>query len=424
VGRDDHRVQRQGGRLGVGDGGCVVAWRCAVCARTVDVAAAYLFTCPNATETDRHHVLHPLTGGGAPERVDDPNPFVAHGPRLAWRAFARANGMTDNACTALTRDVAGGFAATPFSRSDVLSEHFGAEIWVKDETGNVGGSHKSRHLVGTLLHLRAAEALGLAERSRRPLAIASCGNAAIAAATLARRSDWPLEVFVPDWADEPVLELLGSLGASVTRCARRPSDPPGDPAMWRFREAVREGAMPFGVQGPDNALCLDGGRTIGWEMADTAAGLDRVVIQVGGGALATCAGWGLGAVRVDTVQAEGCAPLARAWQRAADAAVPPDDLGSRWGELMTPWRDPRSEADGILDDETHDWLGVFEVMRRSGGRPLVVGEDLIAEAHTLARRTGIPVSVTGSAGLAGLLTEAGAPAPGERVGVIFSGVAR
>ena len=51
-----------------------------------------------------------------------------------------------------------------------------------------------------LLHLRAAELLGLADGPRRPLAIASCGNAAIAAATLAARADWPLEVFVPDWA--------------------------------------------------------------------------------------------------------------------------------------------------------------------------------------------------------------------------------
>jgi threonine dehydratase len=91
---------------------------------------------------------------------------------------------------------------------------------------------------------------------------------------------------------------------------------------------------------------------------------------------------------------------------------------------MTPWDDPRSEADGILDDETYDWLGVFEAMRRSGGRPLVVPEQAIAEAHDLARRTGIPVSATGSAGLAGLLTDAGRPEPGERVVVVFSGVER
>jgi threonine synthase len=369
-------------------------------------------------------VLHPLAAG-QPERVDDPNPFVAYGPRMAWWAFARANGMTEAACVALARDVAAGFTTTPLLRSDVLSGRLGAEAWVKDETASVGGSHKGRHLAGALLHLRAAEALGLADRSRRPLAIASCGNAAIAAAVLAKRSDWPLEVFVPDWADEGVLPLLTSLGATVSRCERLPSDTPGDPAVLRFREAVENGAIPFGVQGPDNALCLDGGRTIGWELADADTELDRVAVQVGGGAFAACTGWGLGPdVRLDAVQAEGCAPLERAWRRAADEGVAAGELGRRWSELMTPWHEPHSAADGILDDETYDWLGVFEVLQWSGGRPLVVPEALILEAHHLARRTGIPVSVTGSAGLAGLLTEPGAPAPGERVAVIFSGVAR
>ncbi len=300
--------------------------------------------------------------------------------------------MTAAACEALTRDVAGGFGVTPFLRSEVLSEHLGADVWVKDETGNVGGSHKGRHLAGALLHLRAAEALGLAEGSRRPLAIASCGNAAIAAATLAQSSGWPLEVFVPDWADEHVIGLLGTLGASVTRCARQPTDPPGDPAVLRFRDAVQDGAVPFGVQGPDSALGLDAGRTIGWELADATAGaVDRVVVQVGGGALAACAGWGLGpGVRLDTVQAEGCAPLERAWRRAHAAGIAAADAGIHWGELMTPWDEPHSAADGILDDETYDWIGVFEAMERSGGRPLVVPESAIAAAHALAERTGDP----------------------------------
>ncbi len=369
-------------------------------------------------------MLHPLAAS-EPERVDDPNPFVAYGPRMAWWAFARANGMTEAACVALARDVAAGFTVTPLVRAGVLSERLGADVWIKDETANVGGSHKGRHLAGALLHLRAAEALGLSDRSRRPLAVASCGNAAVAAAVLAQRSEWPLEVFVPDWADDAVVGLLASLGATVSRCARQPSDPLGDPAVLRCREAVEDGAIPFGVQGPDNALCLDGGRTIGWELADAGTDFDRVVVQVGGGAFAACTGWGLGpAVRLDTVQAEGCAPLARAWRRAAERGVAAGELGKRWGELMTPWDDPHSAADGILDDEAYDWLGAFEVMRRSGGLPLVALESLILEAHDLARRTAIPASITGSAGLAGLLTDSGAPLAGERVAVIFSGVAR
>ncbi|MET0145461.1 MAG: pyridoxal-phosphate dependent enzyme, partial [Ilumatobacteraceae bacterium] len=194
----------------------IVGWRCAVCGSTVDVGTPYPFTCPRATVADRRHVLHPLTVGAEAEPLDDPNPFVAYGPRLGWWQFARTRGLTEQACVALTRDLADGFVVTPFDRSGVVSDATGAQVWVKDETGGVGGSHKGRHLVTILLHLRAAEALRLAERSRRPLAIASCGNAAIAAATLAQRAEWPLQVYVPDWAGEVVLSRLESLGADIT----------------------------------------------------------------------------------------------------------------------------------------------------------------------------------------------------------------
>ena len=123
-----------------------------------------------------------------------------------------------------------------------------------------------------------------------------------------------------------MLTTLDALGAAVTTCPRRETDPPGDPAVLRFREAVAPGRHPVQRAGAENALCLDGGRTIGWELAAAAAGrrarsLDRVVVQVGGGALAACTGWGLGpGVRLDTVQAERLRPLARAWWRAGRRA--------------------------------------------------------------------------------------------------------
>jgi threonine dehydratase len=302
-------------------------------------------------------------------------------------------------------------------------------VWVKDETGNVAGSHKARHLFTALLHLRAAEVLGLAPWStvsgRPPLAIASCGNAALAAATLARAAAWPIEVFVPDWADSKVVTRLAELDARITTCERRGDDPPGDPTVLRFREAVDAGAVPFSVQGPENTLCLDGGRTIGWEMNEILGhALDRVFVQVGGGAFATCVGAAYRAAGVHpmihAVQAEGCAPLARAWDRAgAD-----DHPERRWAEIMTPWPGPRSIADGIVDDETYDWIGVFEAMKGCGGTPVVAAEDLIVGAHQLASSTGINVSPTGSAGLAGLLAIRHEVDDGERVAVIFSGVAR
>ncbi len=399
----------------------IVGWRCATCAATVDIAAVHPFMCPRSSPDDRWHVLHPLVVGSEPPPLEDPNPFVAYGPRLAWWAFARTHGMTEAACTALTRSLAAGFTVTSFVRSPSLSDACRTNAWVKDETGNVGGSHKGRHLVTILLHLVAAEALRLVPGPRRRLAIASCGNAAIAAATLARRAEWPLDVFVPTWASPAVLTCLEGLGAEINIAPRNIDDPPGDPAVLRFREAVAAGAIPFSVQGPENALCLDGGRTLGWELAATP--LDRAVVQVGGGALAACVGWGLGpAVRLDAVQSEGCAPLARALGRAdglSDAMA-----AARWAELMTAWDDPHSAADGILDDESYDWLAVRGVMLASGGRMIVAPEAAIGRAHELGRATGIPVSATGTAGLAGLLTPDGAPTPDERVAVIFTGVER
>ena len=167
------------------------------------------------------------------------------------------------------------------------------------------------------MQLQAAERTGVApwQPGERPaLAISSCGNAALAAATLAAAADWPIEVFVPAWASEQIVRTLRALRAAVVVCERRAGDPPGDPCVLRFREAVAGGAVPFSVQGPENVLCLDGGRTLG--LGDRRPGggggdraLDRVFLQVGGGALAGCVGAALEQVspstRLHAVQTAG-----------------------------------------------------------------------------------------------------------------------
>ncbi|HON75458.1 MAG TPA: PLP-dependent lyase/thiolase [Dermatophilaceae bacterium] len=406
--------------------GRVTGYRCATCGTAVGIETVHPFRCPAAPVGDVHHVLHPVVTGPDPEPLEGRNPFVMFGPSLAWWAFARANGMSEQRCLELTEEVAGDFRMTPIGPHLQLSDELDAEVWVKDETGNVGGSHKARHLVGILLHLRAAEELGLTDRDARPpLAIASCGNAAIAAATLAQRAGWPLEVYVPDTVSDTVARTLSDLGARLTRCGREPGAPAGDPAVFAFREAVSRGAIPFSVQGPENGLCLDGGRTIGWEMRRVLPVPTRVLVQVGGGALAACLGWGLGPeYRIDMVQTEGGAPLARAWERAGE--LPTGELGGRWSELMTPWADPHSLADGILDDETYDWQADIEVMRACGGQPVVVSEPNVEAAYAMATRLGATVSPTGAAGLAALLPTADGPAvqPWERVAILFSGVRR
>jgi len=421
----------------------VSGWRCMVCDATVDIATPFPWRCPNSTASDRHHVLAIVNSHDVPAAVGhDPheNPYLSHDPDLAWAAYAHANGIDARArrrivseLDAAVRDVAGvGFVPTPFDRSDPLSDALGFSdgggVWVKDETGAVAGSQKARHLFSILLHLVAAERVGHLTQ-RAPLAIASCGNAALAAATLAAAANWPIDVYVPTWMGDGFGDELDRLGARIHRCERRADDPSGDPAMLRFREAVAAGSIPFTVQGPENALALDGGRTLGWEIDAQchaqSVGLDRIFVQVGGGAFAACLGAALPEVRMSAVQVEGCAPLRRAWDRAGgDIGNGLQSVGARWEQLMTPWNDPHSLADGILDDETYDWLGVFERIGARGDPPIVAAEADIVDAHLLARSAGFDVSPTGSAGLAGLLAGIASVQSTERVAVVMSGVAR
>lgn len=422
----------------------VTGWECLVCAATVDIATPFPWRCPNSTSWDRHHVLAMVNGGptvGREPTNTETNSYVTFDQDLAWAAYAEENGIDAESRRTMVEDlddavrqVAGvGFVPTPFGRSDALSDALGftdgGGVWVKDETGGVAGSQKARHLFTILLHLVAAARLGhLSERP--PLAIASCGNAALAAATLAAAANWPIDVYVPTWMSDGFGSELDRLGAQVHRCERRPSDPAGDPAMFRFREAVAAGSIPFTVQGPENALALDGGRTLGWEIGDQMAAhgveLDRIYVQVGGGAFAACLGAALPGPRLLAVQAEGCAPLRRAWDRGGSALEAGSrDVAAHWAELMTPWDDPHSIADGILDDETYDWLSVVDAIGGTwGDPPIVASEADIVAAHQLARAAGFDVSPTGSAGLAGLLATIDAIQPTERVTVVMSGVAR
>jgi threonine synthase len=424
----------------------IVGYRCAACGYLVDIATPWAWRCPNSSLHDRHHVLRLM---GVHRRPDiATHPLLIGDANLAWLSFARSHNMPDTASERLVtsldtavRSVDGvGFHVTPYGRADRLSEALGFDpaggVFVKDETGNVGGSHKARHLASILLHLLVAEALRIAPERHRPrLAIASCGNAAIAAATLAAAAEWPISVFVPIAADPVVLEHLTRLGAKLVLCERSVGDPAGDPCMHQFRVAVDDGAIPFTVQGPENGLCLDGGRSVAWEMAAQSADqpLHRIMAQVGGGALATCVGDGYRggpAPALTAVQTEACAPFDRAWQTAQRIGL--TDVGFDWATCMYPWQPsgaptgaPTSLATGILDDETYDWVGLVEGLAWTKGESVVVSDSDIALANSLARaNTASVVDHTGTAGLAGLIALRPLLDATDRVGVIFSGLDR
>ena len=418
---------------------------CATCAEKVSVDTFAPWRCPNE-KGDRHHVL--LIDENNQHVVESHhNPFIAFRRNMMWWQFAQARGMSDERAIALVQSVDDeiakiggvGFTRTPMLFQSALSDRLSFEspggVWVKDETHNVGGSQKARHLMSILLHLLVAEELGIApwaDAAARPtLAISSCGNAAIAASTLAAAAKWPIDVFIPEWAGGVVVETLTALGARINRCARQSQDPPGDPTVLRFREAVNTGSIPFSVQGPENALCLDGGRTIGWEMAqqfaqENIAALDAVFVQVGGGAFAASVSRGLSEAGINAplvaVQTEGCAPLSRAWNTAQSDANP----AQHWTKHMWAWEnEPVSLADGILDDETYDWVADIAQIQRTSGRVVVASELQVVEASSIApQTTSIDASPTGTAGVAGLLSIRAELSNTARVAVVLSGVRR
>jgi threonine synthase len=427
-----------------------------VCAGCGAVAhLPYPFRCPSAAaDDDVDHVLRrelDLTGLSFPAG-GDPNPFIRYRTLLHAYHLGLGHGMSDESFCELVRtldaDVAAveghGFAVTPFRRSANLSAALGLSasggVWVKDETGNVAGSHKARHLFGVLVYLEVAERIGLvAPRERPELAIASCGNAALAAAVLAAAGGRALRVFVPEDADPVVLGRLEELDARIETCPR--DGLPGDPTYRRLLKALEEGAIPFTCQGTLNGLAIEGGETLGWEIISSGVAVDRTLVQVGGGALASACihafreGVELAALAampcIDTVQTESAWPLKRAFDAVAKRGEA--DLALRFAShnrsaFMWPWETtPRSIAHGILDDETYDWLAVVEGMLATRGRPVVVDEDALMRANELARETtGIAVDPTGSAGLAGLATlvALGEIAPTERIAVLFTGAVR
>ncbi len=443
---------------------------CAGCGHRVPGDAPLAFACPAALPGDDvDHILvrtvepGAVAGGALGDDAASPNPYVRWRNRFHGYHRARALGWSDadyvglvGRLDAAVAKVDGhGFRVTPFVRSGPLSDALGFSpaggAWVKDETGNVSGSHKARHLFGTLLELavedarRKAASPGGAAVERPPLAIASCGNAALAAAVVARAADRRLEVFIPSDADPVVVDRLRALGATCTVCEREPGVP-GDPTYHALLRAIEAGAVPFTCQGNLNGLAIEGGETLGWELAATVGGpdgparLDRVVVQVGGGALLSSVIGGLryggtDLPRIHAVQPAMVHPLARAFERVrarVAAGEPPEavlaDAGRHRSAFMWPWEEgPHSVAHGIIDDETYDWRACVAGMLASGGGPLIVSEATLEEANALGRATtGIDVDHTGSAGLAGLLdlVRTGAVGADETVAVLFTGAVR
>jgi threonine synthase len=300
---------------------------------------AGLFGCPGSAAGGEHILRRTLSagqptaeeiraawirGGGTFAQL---NPLLSSG-RLAGEAgYAR---ILERVSGNLLRHEGRAFDVTPLAAAPALAAAIGrsGNLWVKDETGNVTGSHKGRHLMGTLLYLEALKAID-PTRGRGAFAIYSCGNAALAAAAVARAGGYELHAFVPADVDPLVAGLLAERGAVVEKISRGETGAgAGDPCYLAFQAALAEnGWLPFACAGNDNWSNIEGGSTLGWElvlqMAERSEPLEHVVIQVGGGALARAVAQaleeahGLGLVarlpRIHVCQPAGGFPFVRAW---------------------------------------------------------------------------------------------------------------
>ena len=379
-----------------------------------------------------------------PETISEQqNPFIKFRSFLWSHKNAVEKGFTDRDFIQLVNrldnsigEVDGtGFSQTPFENCSDLSSAVGrtGDLWIKNETENVSGSHKARHLFGLALHLEVDEV-----PLTTPLSIASCGNAALGAAVVARAVNRPLIVHVPVWAETSILDHLADLDADIRICERKENEE-GDPCVLRSQEAVAEGAISFGCQGTENVFTIDGGRTLGFELVDAWISTQKIpehlFIQVGGGALASSVIQALyTALNLDvleqlpvlhSVQSEGCSPLSRAFDIVSSSVDPLESLDG--DEPMWAWENPASVAIGILDDVVYDWKPIVWALLEMGSRPMSVNEETLLKAHKLVHgHTSISPCITGTSGIAGILAshQEGTLNPDSTVAALVTGIER
>ena len=153
-----------------------------------------------------------------------------HGKASWWLERVLA---LSNACERLTGR---GFVRTPEIQADELAEAVDlpkGSLFVKNETLQLLGSHKSRHLAGAIMHLETLREISGEDQDKKTLAIFSCGNAAMGAAAIAGAAGYQLYAFVPDHVSDSVVAILTNLGTNVVKVSRDGNVGEGDPCNLR-----------------------------------------------------------------------------------------------------------------------------------------------------------------------------------------------
>ncbi len=264
-------------------------------------------------------------------------------------------------------------------------------VWIKDEGLNPTGSFKAR---GITVAVSVAKALGL-----KKLVMPSAGNAGSSLAAYSAAAGLQAYIFMPQ--DVPLANRIEceAYGAKVTLvnglisdCARIVSERiEKDQEGWFDFSTLKE---PYRVEGK---------KTMAYELFEQLGGkLPDAVIFPSGGGVGIIGMWKafeemeqLGWIpahpdkrpRMIAVQAEGCAPIVKAW-----------DEGKATVEA---WKDASTIAAGLRVPRPYGDYLVLDILKRSRGTAVAVSDDEIKDAfYQWARTEGIFAAPEGAASLA------------------------
>ena len=250
---------------------------------------------------------------------------------------------------------------TPIFKAERLGDKIGASaVYIKDEGLNPTASFKARGLSAAV---SKAKELGITK-----LTMPSAGNAAGAMAAYAAKGGMEAHVFMPRDAPEANQIEVSISGGDLTLIDGLISDA----GVLSRKRAAEEGL--FDVSTLQEPYRVEGKKTMGYEIAEQSDWElpDAIIYPTGGGtgivgmwkAFAEMEemGWiGPKRPKMYAVQAEGCAPIVRAFREGA--------------EFAEPWENAQTMAAGIrVPGAIGDYL-ILGAIRESGGGALTVTDD-------------------------------------------------
>ena len=276
---------------------------------------------------------------------------------------------------------------TPLLRATRLGDELGiARLFVKDESLNPTNSFKARGLSAAVT--RAAY-LGASA-----LSVPSAGNAANALAAYAAAAGIPAHVFMPKDVKVPFVRECELYGADVTLVdglitdAGRHAAEKGKPLGWYDVSTLKE---PYRIEGK-KTMAYELGEQLDWTFPDwivypTGGGTGMVGMWKAFDELERI-GWKTPGTRprMVSVQADGCAPIVRAFEQGA--------------ERSEMWPQARTVADGLRVPKAIGDFLVLRAVRESGGTALAVtDEEMVQGMRDLGAREGISAAPEGGAAL-------------------------